>query len=467
MKVDSRRKKIPGLVILFFLLLVFPVTLYLVQMAHSFFSRAFGQKAQISIDASTSLGPISPIWQMLAQGGEEQDPFHDILGEIADLKPRYIRIDHIYDFYNVVKKESGQLVFNFSQLDKIVDEILITGALPFFSLSYMPPALAQDGQITNPPSNWDDWSVVVQKTIEHYSGRSNRNLSNVAYEVWNEPDLFGNWQIGGNKDYRELYRYAAIGAGRAENANFFKFGGPSTTAPYKNWVDDFLDYVTKNHLRLDFYSWHRYSLKASVFSEDINRVDTWLFGNGWGTVEKYITESGSDSQNNPIHDGNFDAAYLVAISRQLLQRVDGVFSFEIKDGPSPEGKKFWGRWGVLTNERGGPIEKKPKYFAFNLLNKMTGNRLSLEGEGTWVTGFSSQENESIKTILVNLDSENHHTETVPITIKNLENGNYFYRESSLTGTEKSSVESVTDNTLKKVVFLEPNNVIVLELTKAK
>ena len=39
------------------------------------------------------------------------------------------------------------------------------------------------------------------KTIEHYSGKGERNMSGIYYEVWNEPDLaqFGSWNWEGTK----------------------------------------------------------------------------------------------------------------------------------------------------------------------------------------------------------------------------------------------------------------------------
>lgn len=459
------KKKILSLFFLLIILLVLPFSLSLVKKVQYYLSEALGQPANIVVDVSIDQGPLTPIWQALAQGGEEKNPFDNIIKEIVPLKPKYIRIDHIYDFYDVVRKENEKLTFNWEQLDKIVAQIRQTGAIPFFSLSYMPPVIAQNGDITAPPINWNDWSVVVQQTIQYYSGKNGRNLTNVAYEVWNEPDLFGDWKIGGEKDYRLLYKYAVWGANQTKNTNPFKIGGPAITAPYKTWVDGFLDYVKENNLRIDFYSWHRYSLSPEKFLEDINAVDTWLFQNAGLSLEKYLTEWGSVSENSLYHDGNFDAAHLVATVRQLIHRVDLAFIFEIKDGLSPEGKKYWGRWGLLTHEKAGPVEKKPKYFALQLLNKMTGTRILLEGEGTWVTGFATKEENKIKVILVNFDQNGGHFESVPLTIKNLENGTYSYRENFLIGAKRNSTEVITNGSLKKEIPLPANNIVLIELTK--
>ncbi len=465
MKLTTGKKFQLNLVMLLFSIVGLSISVLLVSQAVRLFSKATGISANIVVDASINQGSIQPVWQVLAQGGEEKYPFSPVTSEITALKPKYIRVDHIFDSYNVVKKQNDQLTFNWLELDILVDQILATGSLPFFSLSYMPPAIAKEGNPINQPVRWNDWTTLVKETIQHYSGKDQKNLNNVIFEVWNEPDLFGSWKIGREKDYLLLYRHAIDGATQAQNTNPFKIGGPSITAPYQAWVDGFLDYVYQNNLRIDFYSWHRYSADPEKFREDINLVDTWLFKNAGYHLEKYLTEWGSSSDNSPNHDGNFDAAHLVATARQLIQRVDLAFVFEAKDGPDPDGKKYWGRWGLLTHEKTGPVEKKPKYYALQMLNQITGDRISLEGEGTWVTGFAAKKDSNIQIILVNFDQNSQRFETVPLTITNLENGYYSYKETPLTGTKKSLTETVDNGQLTKEITLTPNNIILIELAK--
>jgi len=440
--------------ILLFLFITLLLTLYNLQKITHLFPKAKEEKTNIIVNPLVNQGPINPIWQALSQGGEEKYPFDNILPEITTLKPKYIRIDHIYDFYNVVRKENNQLKFFWEELDRLVDQILTTGALPFFSLSYMPPAIAKNGEITNQPENWQDWSEVVKETIQHYSGKDQKNLSNVIYEVWNEPDLFGDWKLGGKKDYRLLYKYAVLGANQAQNTNPFKIGGPAITAPYKNWVDGFLDFVSKDNLRIDFYSWHRYSLQPEKFLEEINKVDTWLFKNGGVSLEKYLTEWGPSSEVSPINDSAFAAAHTVATIRQLIQRLDLAFTFEIK-----------GSWGILTKE-GEFIQKSSRYYTLDLLNNMTGTRISLEGENTWIVGFASKEGKKIKVILTNLDPKNQHYEIFPLTIINLENGNYLYRKTLLGKLEDIYFKEITNNIFQEEISLFPNSVVLIELERA-
>lgn len=462
------KKRFWSILTILFLLLALPLMLFLVKNAQRYLLEALGDKANIVIAVGTSFGPLPRIWEGLAQGGEETNPetLKPAEKEIAALSPRYIRLDHIFDFYGVVKRESdGRLTYNFEKLDQLVESILRTGAKPLFSLSYMPPEISS-GDVTAPPIFWTDWQALVKRTIEHYSGKSEKNLTDLYYEVWNEPDLFGNWKIGGQPDYRLLYQYAVFGANEAQNVHPFKIGGPSTTGAYRAWLDKFLEFVAAENLRLDFFSWHRYSSNPEKFLEDINFVDDWLSRHGgFYLLPKFLTEGGSTAENSSWHDTNFDAAHLIATIRKLLGRVDLIFTFEIKDGPPPQGQSaFWGRWGLLTHESQGLV-KKPKYYALNFLNQLQGEQIKVEGEGTWVLALATRQENIFKIILVNYDPWEKHTENVPLTFLGLEDGQYLLKQTFLDGKRSQISEAVSGGTLVKNFYLSPNSVIFLELQK--
>ncbi|KKR88398.1 MAG: hypothetical protein UU37_C0004G0016 [Candidatus Gottesmanbacteria bacterium GW2011_GWA2_41_12] len=386
-----------------------------------------------------------------------------VLSEVSGLKPKLIRIDHIYDMYDVVTKDENSISMNFSKLDSFVEAIRSTGASPFFSISYMPTALSSGGDVTSQPLDWNDWETVVKETIEHYSGKSGMNLNNIYYEIWNEPDLFGNWKIGGDKDYRLLYHHSVNGASKALGTNQFFIGGPATTSPYSNWFNGLLQYVSDNNIRLDFLSWHRYSTDTQKYSDDIKILEASLDNfPGFKSIPLFITEWGIDSENNPYYDNKVSAAHTVSVIRTLLNKIDFAFSFELKDGPSPKGEKYWGRWGILTHEKTG-VEKKPRYRAFELLNKMSGTQIGLMGEGTWVTGFAAKEGNTTRVILSNYDIDNVHTESTPIVVGNLDPGNYEIKTYRLDGNVNEIKQYVGANYFTNLILL-PNEVVVLELT---
>lgn len=431
-------------------------------------SRATGKPATIVVDASSVLSEKvdTTFFQAFAQGGEESgNMLSPVEKEVTALKPKWIRIDHIYDYFDIVKKEGGSITLDFSRLDPVIDTIRATGATPVISLSYMPPAIAKDGKVINPPTNWEDWALVVQKTIEHISGSSGKNISGVFYEVWNEPDheQFGGWKLTGEKNYLTLYHYAANGANQAKQTQPFALGGPSTTGLYKNWIIKLIETGD----RVDFLSWHSYLLEPVRFSQDQRNVISWLLPYpNFVLLPKLITEYGFTGAKDSRYGTSFGSAYTAAVFRQLVSGGPmALFTFQLKDGP---GQEKGDGWGLIGHESGGRT-LKPRYYVYSLLSRMTGNRVLLTGEGTWVTGFASKQADTIRIMLINFDAFGNHTETVPITITNLPNGTYEYSQQYLQGNTpgetKKLKESVTDQVLKKQLFMSAQSIVLLEITK--
>ena len=178
------------------LIVFLPLFILVVQQTISLISRAVGTPANIVVDAKARQEQIkTDFYHAFAQGGEESgDMLAPMAGDVRALRPRLIRLDHLYDNYGVVGRDGEGLTFDWSRLDGAVDTILATGAKPVLALSYMPNVIARDGNIVGPPNDWNEWSTVVARTIGHFSGKSERNIAGVYYEVWNEPDI---GQFGG------------------------------------------------------------------------------------------------------------------------------------------------------------------------------------------------------------------------------------------------------------------------------
>jgi len=426
-------------------------------------SQAGGVKADIRVDTQAVLGVMPRPWANLAQGGEEATPMlDDVTSQVRALKTEYVRIDHIYDFYEVVGRgEGGELTFNWTKLDGVVDSILASGAKPFFALSYMPSAIAS-GDVTSKPNDYSEWSQVISRTVSHFSGRQNRNIADVYYEVWNEPDLFGGYRIG---SYIPLYQSAAAGARAATNTQPYKFGGPATTGQYKNWFDGLMKFTLENKVRLDFYSWHRYSTDPGQFYKDVEEANEWLkaFPERQLDLELLITEWGHDSEINAGYDGSYGAAHTAAVAMEMVNRVDRAFAFEVKDGPDPAGNKFWGRWGLLTHESVG-ITAKPRYWALKMLADLADERLALTGKGTWVKGLAAKNGETTQVLLANFDRRGKHVEQVPVTFENLKDREFVLKESFLSGKDLTVEVATTEASMRHEVLMPASSVVMLELT---
>jgi hypothetical protein len=420
-----------------------------------------GTKANIVVNLTDSYPFRNVPWAHLAQGGEEkEDMLAPVLGQVASLTPQYIRIDHVFDFYDVVSRSpEGQLQFNWTKLDSEIRNIRRTGAKPFISISYMPAAISSGTEIDN-PRNWNEWSTCVEALVRHISGEL--AISDVYYEVWNEPDLFGKFSLNGEKNYLTLYKYAALGAMDVKNVQSFKFGGPATTGLYDDWVKSFISFAQLNRLRLDFYSWHRYSKSLAVYDDDILRVKTLIQPfEQYKNIELVISESGYDSENNKANDGPLSAIHTIGLYASSFQKIDRLFHFEIKDGPGPE--KYWGRWGILTHEKWGSPVPKPRYLAIQFLNRMRGAWYPVYGQGTWVKAFSTTKDNTIRLLLVNYDPTGKHSERVPVSFVNIPNKSFTYRRIDFMGktTERAVTISSTNWNIQET--LGPNSAVILEI----
>lgn len=433
--------------------------------AVQYFGKAGGVFSNIRVDVTGVLGPMPYPWRNLAQGGEEsKSMLGGVTSEVKQLKPEYIRLDHIYDAYGVVSRSGGNLVFDWTRLDVAVAEILATGAKPMLALSYMPPAISKS-DVIDLPNDWNEWGQVVQKTIEHYSGRNEKNITGVIYEVWNEPDLFGGYKVYGDKNYLTMYEVSARAAARASGVNSFEFGGPATTALYQNWFQSLMKFASSKNLRLDFISWHKYSTDLSEFENDIVKARAWAEEiPAFADVKFYVTEWGHNSENDKGYDSTFGAIHTLAVSRVMMGGVSRAFVFEIKDGPGNE--KFWGRWGLLTHEKFGAPVKKPRYSALEFLNRLEQTRISLSGEGSWVRGIASSSNDGkiLRVLLVNYDPQGRHTESVPVTFENLPSGSFNYVRENFLGTSSKQVVATSEASWKTVELLPANSAAMLILT---
>ncbi|HLD24958.1 MAG TPA: hypothetical protein VJB96_03515 [Patescibacteria group bacterium] len=451
-------------VISFLALIIFlPLFILVVGQTVTLLSRAVGKPANIVVDAATELEPVkTDFYHAFAQGGEEAtDMLSSVQGKVRGLQPRIIRIDHLYDYYQVVGRDGNGLTFDWSRLDPVVTTITSTGAKPVLALSYMPSVIAKDGSIINPPNDWNEWSLVVQRTIEHFSGKNGRNMGGVYYEVWNEPDLaqFGSWKLGGEKNYLTLYRYAAIGAKNAQSVNTFYLGGPATTGLYKNWI---LALVRSGN-RLNFLSWHSYLANPERFATDQRNLISWLVPYPTYTLlPKLITEFGFTGSKSTGYGGMYGAAHTAAVIRQLISGGPTYLAtFQLKDGP---GQSDGSGWGLITHDDNG-LREKPRYYVFSFLDAMAGTRLALTGEGSWVTGFASTRNGVLRLMLVNFDASGSHSEQVPVRWTGLARGAYQLRQRFLLGRDTTTTHAVEDGSLATDVFMPAQSVVILELTK--
>lgn len=452
------------------LFVLLPITIPLAQRAWKYLTGASYAPANITVDVSQTNGRVKRVWDGVAQGFEKLPDADFRLNQVASIvKPtgvRYVRIDHVFDGFDVISRGSdGRLAYNWTKLDNIIGDITAMGAKPFIALSYMPTAISK-GDILDFPKNWGEWGQVVAATVSRYSRDYKGGIDGVIYEVWNEPDLFGGWKMGGSKNYVTLYATAANAANGVRGTKPFKIGGPATTGFYPAWVTGFYDKLDEN-VRIDFFSWHRYSSEVDFFVRDARTATEMMQTRIHKPQDLYITEWGINPERGAAYDGRWAAAHYLAVNRALMDsNIDLAFAFEIMDGAPADKGQFHGGWGMLTNPKYGAVAKKPRFKAWEMLAPISGDRLVLSGEGSYVTGVATRDaNETIRVLLVNYDETGKHDEVVPYTMIGMLDGVYSVSETYLSGRVVNTSVTVVGGTYTRDISLNASDAVLLTMTR--
>ena len=151
---------------------------------------------------------------------------------------------------------SDALTYDFAPLDHIVRELQKQNVLLLGAYSYTPTPL-QNPHITEnrdsaPPTSIAKWKEVVRAFARHHR---DAGLPFGIHEIWNEPDGRAVFFSGREADYQDMYR-AAVEAIRSIDPDAV-IAGPAS-APGLIWHRSFAEFIAKNNLPLDVFSYHAY-----------------------------------------------------------------------------------------------------------------------------------------------------------------------------------------------------------------
>lgn len=326
-----------------------------------------------------------------------------------------------------LRKEDGSIEYSFFNVDSIFDFLLDIGMKPFIELSFMPSALASGsktvfhyrGNIT-PPKSYDEWTDLIGALADHLVQRYGVDeVRKWLFEVWNEPNLDMFW-AGTMEEYFRLYQSAALAIKKIDRE--LKVGGPATAIDA--WIPELKEFCSKHGIPLDFISTHHYPTD-SAFGLGLNMEEQMarsergvLTVRAKKAIEEayplpvYYTEwNNSPSPRDPYHDTPYNAAFIVKTITDNMELPLGCYSFwtfsDIFEECGLSSVPFHGGFGLL-NIHGIP---KPSYRAFQLLSRLSGDRLEIvinEGSPT-VDCIASHSQESM-TILIS----NHQVPLSPI-----------------------------------------------------
>ncbi len=321
---------------------------------------------------------------------------------------KYIR------FHNVLSDEMGIYsetseglpVYNFQNLDKIYDFFIENGLKLFVELGFMPRALASGSETIfqyraniTPPKDISKWCGLIHAFVTHCIERYGlEEVITWRFEVWNEPDLKCFW-TGSMEEYFSLYKYTALAIKAIDSR--LKVGGPATAGHH--WIQETLDFCSKEKVPLDFISTHCYSVRdiaialTNTKTRKFNSPDEFLNEIKELTVDKVRNSSFKDIEihytewnASPSHldvfgkDSEFNPVFILQTIKDIGGLLDSyaywTFS-DIFEESGPGLMPFSGKYGLL-NLHG---IKKPGYHAFKFLAEMYDDEIETDQRSLFVT----------------------------------------------------------------------------------
>jgi xylan 1,4-beta-xylosidase len=429
------------------------------------------QARRITADVAKVTGPHSRSPLMVVGAGRANEGLRaDWQAQLAltqrEIGFRYIRFHGLLDDDMGVYKEdaAGNPRYNFQYIDALYDALLSMHVRPFVELSFMPTALASGdktvfwykGNIT-PPKDMNKWKGLIRALMTHWKQRYGEDeISNWYFEVWNEPDL-KIFFTGSHQDYFNLYQATATTIKGV--CPTCRVGGPaSATPPFEK---EFLQYVTANHVPIDFISTHIYAIKHGFVDATTGRVSTVfdtspdaivgrmrtshenITHSAQPNLQLHYTEWGSSYTSvDPLHDQYLQASFLLDKIKKASPYVTSMsyWTFtDIFEERGPRFTPFYGGFGLLNYQS----IRKPSYFAYKFLSELgTSDVASTDsapgGPCSWITRTGDHQVQALfwdySPLAPPADSDDQHfynkaipaaaTKPVALTLNNLPDGNY-------------------------------------------
>ena len=335
-----------------------------------------------------------------------QKEYHDQLTMAQELcKFKHIRGHGLFSddmaIYQSWKDWDGNIHegYNFTYLDRVMDDYRALGLKPFLELGFMPAKMASGTQTifywkgnTTPPADQQKWADLIKATLRHLADRYGEDeVSTWPCEVWNEPNLPGFWEHADEDAYHQLYKTSALAV--KEALPKMRVGGPAICggATSLDWVRNFLTFCRDEKLPLDFLTRHAYMGETpqhqgrylyhtmrtvdSIMEEMQATRDIIDSFPEYAGMDMHITEFNTSYHPFcPIHDTNYNAALIAG----LLARMGDVCAsysywtfgdvFEEQGVPS---RPFHGGFGLIANQ----CIPKPTLWTFAYFNNLHGESI--------------------------------------------------------------------------------------------
>lgn len=344
-----------------------------------------------------------------------EDSLAQLKTAVDELGFRYLRFHAIFHdvFKTVTRDAAGQLVFDFTNIDKLYDAMLARRIKPFIELGFTPLALKTSdlkifywaGNTSHPEPT--GWVALIDAFTRHLLKRyGEQEVRSWYFEVWNEPNLDGFWEKADQQAYFDLYTRTAK-AIKAIDAQL-RVGGPSTAGAA--WVPEFLAHAKATGTPVDFITTHTYGVDEGFLDEygkedrvlsknpdaivgDVRRVRQQIEASHLPGLPLFFTEwSTSYNPRDLVHDSYMSAPYVLTKLKQtqgLAQHMSYWVYSDLFEEPGPPDAPFHGGFGMMTREG----IRKPVWFTYKYLAQLAalnGREVPTRDAHTWAATDGQQ-----------------------------------------------------------------------------
>ncbi len=355
----------------------------------------------VAVDAGKSDGVLPPVWRFFGADEPNYATMKDgekLLSALGDLRKGeiFFRAHNLlntgdgtaafkWGSTNIyTETKDGKPVYNWTNIDRIIDTYRANGILPYLQIGFMPEALssappgtpyrhnwrpgfAYKNIVTGwayPPKDYEKWRELIFQWTRHNVERYGRaEVERWYFEVWNEAN--GSYWEASPEEFYKMHDYAVDGVRRALPTA--RVGGPDSAGAGGAFMDGFLRHVTsgKNYATgqtgtpTDFLAFHskgqpsfvdgHVRMGISTHLKEVNKgFDKTLSVPALATKPVVIGESDPEGcaacpgPENAYRNGTMYSSYTAASFARIWElaarrrvNLEGVlsWSFEFEDQP--------------------------------------------------------------------------------------------------------------------------------------
>jgi hypothetical protein len=355
------------------------------------------RNATLTLNLAKNIGPMEMDHISLGQGGLSPDPIWDSrVAEVRALHPRLIRL-FVQEYFDLLP-EDGR--YHFDTLDRSVDEIVRTGAVPLICITIKPKVLfPKIDQDVVDPTDYDKWETLISQMVSHYR---DKGLAGFYWEVGNEGDI---GELGGSpyrftsENYVRYYRHTVAAVLRADPTA--RVGGPALSDWRSPLLPALIAFCDKENVPLNFVSWHIYNSDPKTIQDTIEGVKA-LLAQHPSMQPETILDEWNMVLTVPPKDARIQPAFIAETAwRMKASGLTYSCYYHIRDyhvdrnrfAPffSPGGASFMASWWNRMPQYDGLFDyqnvMRPTYFTFELLARVTGERLQASSTDESVHAF--------------------------------------------------------------------------------